>query len=206
MTSKSNMHGVADYFTLPQGTVLYHGTLADEFVHQESTAGPAPSHYIHPPTPDGPAWFAQNIAFSLHAAVRFTAPNTETEISLYEYTVRNPISMMSFENMASFRVYLEEQYGIHAVTNDVIAAAAVAQRGMGTRLNGFALDEDMVRRQRELVLWETGMARLGPPVIYRVTVVPNPDDEETSFLVDENNEHLGTYYYDGGVGHLHWGA
>jgi hypothetical protein len=204
MTSKSNMHGVADHLTLPQRTVLYHGTLADKFVHQDSIGGPAPSHYIHPPTPDGPAWFAENIAFSLHAAIRFTNPNTRAQISLYEYTVRYPISMMSFENMDSFAEYLYEQHGITADTNDVMEAAAVAQRGMDTRLDGFALDEDIVRGERELVLWETGMARLGAPVIHPVTVMPV--DETTSILVDEDGEHLGTYYYDEGVGELHWGA
>jgi hypothetical protein len=204
VTSKFNMHGVADQLALAQGTILYHGTMADKFVHQDSIGGPAPSHYIHPPTPDGPAWFAENIAFSLHAAIRFTSPNTHAEISLYEYTVRYPISMMSFENMDSFAEYLYEQHGITADTNDVIEAAAVAQRGMGTGLDGFALDEDVVRGERELVLWETGMARLGAPVIYPVSVVPV--DETTSILVDENEQHLGTYVYDGGVGELHWGA
>jgi hypothetical protein len=196
------IRGLADQLTLTPGKVLFHGTLAAEFTHEHlDKAGPSPIHYVHPPTPDAPAWFADNQKFSLHAAVRFTRPGQRAVIVLHAYQVRKAISMMSLPDMDNFRVFMREQHNLRAPFNGIMEGLALAKFSNESWLEGYAVLKDIVREEPEYVLFPSGLAKLGPPVTRTVNVVPITSTR--SKLVDAStNEELAVYTYDGGPGVL----
>jgi len=201
------MQGVADPLTLPEGKILFHGTLAPEFTHEYlEEAGPSPTHYVHPPTPDAPAWFADNEKFSLHAAVRFTKSGKASEIVLHSYRVSKPISMLSLADLESFRIFMQEQYHIEAPFNGLMEGLALAKfsnevPGTVAWLEGYALLKDAVRGEPEYVLFPSGLKQLSQVEVRTINVVPK--DKTHSTLVDASTgKLLAEYTYDGGPGVL----
>ncbi|KUJ07431.1 uncharacterized protein LY89DRAFT_691873 [Mollisia scopiformis] len=191
--SLDHTEAVADPLFLKPGMVLYHGSMADQFAHQEA-GGPSPTHYVHPPTPDGPAWFANNEKFSLHAAVRFTKPQEKATITLHTYTVKSEINMFSMPNMAAFKHLLKEQFKITANFNGIMEGLALAKNSLESLLEGYALMEDTVRGEPEYVLFESGMKRLYNHKTQTVLVIPI--NAKQSNLVDEKTQkHIAVYTY-----------
>jgi hypothetical protein len=196
------IRGLADPLALEPGKVLFHGTLASEFTHEHlDKAGPSPIHYVHPPTPDSPAWFADNQKFSLHAAVRFTRPGKPAVIVLHAYRIQKSISMMSLPDMDNFRVFMQEQHNLHAPFNGIMEGLALAKSSIESWLEGYAVLKDIVRGEPEYVLFQAGLKKLGQPETRTVNVVPTSPTR--SVLVDASTgERLAEYTYNNGPGVL----
>jgi len=196
------IEGLADPLRLEEGKILFHGTLASKFTHEHlDKAGPSPAHYVHPLTPDGPAWFADSKKFSLHAAVRFTRPGQPAEIVLHSYRVKRPISMMSLPDMESFRIFMQEQHQVQASFNGIMEGLALAKFSMETNMGGYALLRDTVRGEPEYVLFELGLSKLYQIEVQTVRVVPI--DQTHSALIDAStDQQLAHYTYNRGPGVL----
>ena len=193
--------GVASPATLEADQVLYHGTLANEFVHRFK---PYPIHYKHPHTPDEPAWFANNEKFALHAAVRYTKPEKEAEIVLHTFHVYGRIHLMSLPDIENFRIFMQEQFQVYANVNGLMKALPLARRSIDWMgLDGYALLQDAVRGEPEYVLFVKGLSKLRAKDPRVVKVVPI--DKTRSMLWDTSTgTQLGIYTYDDGPGALDW--
>lgn len=194
--------GVATSLDLKAGHVLYHGTLASKFTHEYACAGgPSPHHYTHPPTPDGPAWFADSEKFSLHAAVRFTRPGKPAEITVHSYDIYQSIGVMSLPTIEDFRIFMHEQFQMDAPFNGFAEGMAVAKRVLDGGVGGYALMKDTVRGEPEYVLFEAGMRELRQREMKAVCVLPISENQ--SRLVEKDTgKQLALYTYGNGPGEL----
>jgi hypothetical protein len=201
--------GLAGHAVLPKGKVLYHGSPAEYFNWQDADGEkwgfPAPKHIIHPPDPTGPAWFADNVKFSLHAAVRYTKPNVRTEITLHEYTLDHPMDIMAFDDMDDMAAFLRDFHKKDATFNGFVEAATILNFGAGG-MRGYALTRDVVRGEPEYVLSNEGMRLLERyPKSTTVTVYPIAKKESMLMAtVKGKTTHLATYKYSEGPGKLEW--
>lgn len=200
------MTGIAEPATLKAGTVLYHGSPAGEFTHAYlAKAGPSPTHYEHPPTPDVPAWFAANLLFSLHAAARFTPADTAATFTLHSYTVGKDLHLMSFQDMDDFRKFMQSRFGVKATYNGNKEAIPLAKEALESNLDGYVVQKDIVRAEPEYVLFASGMAKLHTPEQVRLRLVPNPGGSTPCSDVAFDGaptKVLATYRYSGGPGEL----
>lgn len=202
------MTGVAETAVLKPGTQLFHGSPAGEFTHAYlEQAGPSPYHYEHPPQPDAPAWFATNILFSLHAAARFTPPNQQATFTLHVYQVTKQIELMSFQDMQDFAAFMDDQHQMKNVTiNGVREATPLAKRALGSALDGYVVLKDVVRQEPEYVLFGSGLAKLGAPEKFTLSLVPvpgkQPPTSKVTFQNKPNDAPLATYVYGQGPGKM----
>lgn len=135
-----------DVGTLPQGTVLYHGTPVGMFTWQQPDLNPAPP-FNHPSTPDGPAWFADDWQFSIHAGLRFLQGQSDTSLTLYQYSLRQQIATLTCPDLDSFT----EATGISLENGDYPAAVAFCA-AYPFQYNGYVIEQDAVREQPEVIL------------------------------------------------------
>jgi hypothetical protein len=199
--------GLTSELTLPRGKQLYHGSLAAEFTHEHSSrAGPSPYHYTHPPHPNAPAWFADNEKFALHAAVRFTTANQRSEIMLHSYTLYSDLLLWSVPNIEDFRIVMHEQFGVDAPVNGLAEGLVLAKEAnaIDYRLGGYAMMEDMVRREPEYVLFDGGMRVLRYLGARTIRVEPITGTESKLYdMSGANVREVATYTYEeDGPGHL----
>jgi hypothetical protein len=200
--SQHNFAGVANELKLESNKELFHGTLATEFTHDRPGPNPGPIHYHHPPTPDEPAWFADNEKFALHAAVRFTQPGVRSEITLHSYSIYGRLHMMSLRTMADLEIFMREQFQVESDFNGLAEGLVLANwSNFPTGLEGYALLEDTVRGEPEYVLFRAGLEKLRHKEARKIHVVP-VDGMQSILVADGTNTVMATYTYDGGPGQL----
>lgn len=194
--------GVASDKYLEAGKLLFHGSLAQKFTHEYPPGpNPAPTHYIHPPHPDGPAWFADNEKFSLHAAIRFTEPGKPADIVLHSYQLKAKLHLMSLPDIDNFRIFMLEQFKVDAPFNGLAEGLELTRRAADTRLDGYALLKDTVRGEPEYVLYPDGLKQLRAYEPRTIHVLPTSKTQ--SKLVDAvSGKQIATYTYGNGPGVL----
>lgn len=132
--------------TVPQGTVVYHGTPVGMFTWQNPGLNPAPP-FDHPANPDGPAWFADNWQFSIHAGLRYLVGQSDTNLSLYLYSFRQEIAVLVCPDLATFSA----ETGIPLDNGDYVAAETFCAK-YADQYNGYVIQQDAVRQQPEYIL------------------------------------------------------
>lgn len=198
------MLGLAGHGQLAANTILYHGTTAPAFTHQHlAPAGPNPIHYEHPPMPAPPAWFALNVLFSLHAGVRGIAPGAFGTMRVLQYIAASAIDLMRFDNVPDLNAYLLEQHGQPAPLNGIVEALAI---GFFAGVDGYWLDQDAVRNEPEVVLFQSGLNKLRLNMTFQPNITPMPHGALPGGgpVVPRHNVGGGaaTYYHTGGPGTL----
>lgn len=133
---------------IAKDAVLYHGSPAALFDWHNTGLNPPPP-FTHPNSPDGPAWFARNQAFSLHAAVRYTVGTTINEVTLYVYNVaqQGGIAALICDDHESFRAAT----GI-AVDDDVTMANTFCRTVAKDQYNAYEILQDPVRHEPEVII------------------------------------------------------
>jgi len=200
--SQHNFPGVANELKLEAGKELFHGTLAAKFTHDLPGPNPGPIDYHHPPTPDEPAWFADNKKFALHAAVRFTKPGVQSEITLHSYSIYDRLHMMSLQTMDDLEIFMREQFQVESNFNGLAEGIVLADwSNVPAGLEGYALLQDTVRGEPEYVLLRAGLAKLRHEEALKVHVVP-VDNNQSILVADGTDTVMATYTYDNGPGEL----
>jgi len=98
VTPQLAMAGGCEDAELLKDVRLYHGSPAPVFGWREGDDPPPP--IAHSGNPDGPAWFAENDEFSLHAALRMSMKQDNLSLHVYRTTVS--MSMLSCEDHHAF--------------------------------------------------------------------------------------------------------
>jgi hypothetical protein len=203
------MTGVAQMATLVAGTKLYHGSPANEFTHDYFAAtSPSPNHFEHRPVPDTPAWFALNVLFSLHAAARFTPAGQAATFTLHTYTVAKTLNLYSLDDMNDFAEFMVSLGEPRPTFNAKRQATPLAKLALEANIDGYVVQQDIVRQEPEYVLFGSGLAKLGKPEPFELRIVPQPMPGHlpARSTIHFNKLPLGaplaTYDYTGGPGTL----
>jgi hypothetical protein len=180
------------------GTILYHGTPVAMFNWQNPQLNPAPP-FSHPASPSGPAWFAADWEFSIHAGVRFLMGRSDTSLVLYRYTVQTTMSALICRTMAELSAFTH----IPDSGEDVEMARQFCAR-YKDQYNAYVLLEDAVRREPEYIIcdpaarlkldgqrqWWVTQVRVGGDTYTGASGKDFTDREMTCLL---NNANLGDF-------------
>lgn len=134
---------------VPQKTQLFHGSTAALFEWRDTALNPQPP-FRHPNSPDGPAWFALNRDFSLHAGVRYVVGTNQDKVTLHTYQVQQQggIAALVCDDHNSF--YKETKI---PVNDDVAMAMAFCGNYAKTKhYNAYVIQHDRVRREPEVII------------------------------------------------------
>lgn len=133
--------------TVAEGTLVYHGTPVGIFSWSDPSLNPAPP-YDHPRSPDGPAWFADDWQFSVHAGLRFLMGQSDIDLHLYRYSLTQQIAVLECSTTTEWAA----ETGISLQNGDYPAAQEFCSTLAVDQYNGYLIDYDAVRRQPELIL------------------------------------------------------
>lgn len=133
--------------SVPNGAVIYHGAPVGMFTWQNPGLNPAPP-FSHPSNPDGPAWFAGNWQFSVHAGIRYLLGQSDVTMYLYQYQLKQTIATLTCETHADF----SKQTGISFANGDFDAAVDFCKNKAPFQYNGYVILKDQVREEPELIL------------------------------------------------------
>jgi hypothetical protein len=133
---------------IAKDTLLYHGSPAALFDWRNTGLNPPPP-FGHPDSPDGPAWFALNKTFSLHAAVRYTVGTTIPSVTLHVYKVvqQGGIAALVCDDHESFHAATEI-----AVDDDVTMADTFCKTVAKDQYNAYEIRRDQVRHEPEVII------------------------------------------------------
>jgi hypothetical protein len=133
---------------IAKDALLYHGSPAALFDWRNTGLNPPPP-FGHPDSPDGPAWFALNKAFSLHAAVRYTVGTAIDSITLYTYRVsqQGGIAALICDDHLSFKAVTQI-----AIDDDVEMAKTFCATLAKDQYNAYEILQDQVRHEPEVII------------------------------------------------------
>ncbi len=159
--------GVAGEATLEKGSILFHGSPSARFrdlLGQVSPSNAAASS-VHP-TP--PFFCSMDNEFAAHAAARRIPYDTGGEVFLHTYNTTADTKFLVFRNLNDLTQYAESLRGdkegglrkgefeqANKAYNSPSLTAAMAKHLQGSGYHGFIVQEDAVRGQAELVLFNT---------------------------------------------------
>lgn len=137
-------------------SVIYHGSPVKMFDWRRTDLNPAPP-FNNPPSPDGPAWFAWNWQFSVHAGLRYLQGQSGVSNTLHRYNVHTKPNVLSCPNHAAFSAHTQLSFDNGG---DVVAANNCCQRFFFDALNdpglqfydGYIIQNGRVRNEPELIL------------------------------------------------------
>jgi hypothetical protein len=169
---------------IPENTMLYHGSPAALFDFREVQGWPKPPPAIkNPNAPDGPAWFAFNRQFSLHAGLRYlvdTSPGMG-KLTLHTYKVnqRGGIAALICGNHGEFA----HETGL-PVNDDGATARAFCNK-YRDQYNAYRINADRVRGEPELIVCQPSQVLQHTSSEEWVTFVNN---NERQYVVGNSNE------------------
>jgi hypothetical protein len=122
---------------------LFHGTSREGFTPAGRNAG----LWQFPP---GPAWFAPERDFSLHAPLRY--PQAEV-ITLFAYRPARPLTLLYCDTADAAADYAETRgLAHHRKGSDPAVAAAICDTRRRPLLDGYRIQADRVRGETEYVI------------------------------------------------------
>lgn len=137
-----------DIGMIPSQATLYHGAPVPEFVWRGEDLNPAPP-FAHGTVPDGPAWFAFNWQFSVHAGLRFLTGQDEGSLTLFQYRPSQDLAVLDCDSHSDFG----HRTGIDVDRHeDIDVARAFCSTIAPDQYNGYLIRSDRVRREPELIL------------------------------------------------------
>jgi hypothetical protein len=164
--------GLPEEAHIDPGAFLTHGSPVAIFdPTREDGAGPSLKP-ASPLLPSAPAWFAiMNPEFSVHAAARFIERGQNGVIHVHAYLVTKRLTLLRFDDFADFAAFVSEQDSQAAPTSNTVAAA-VRFAKLASSFDGYQLDADLVRGEPEVILFDSGLAKLQPYVVSKLVVAP----------------------------------
>jgi hypothetical protein len=129
---------------------LFHGTGSAVFDWRNAKLNAAPP-FKHPDSPDGPAWFAEEIDFSIHAGLLDAAFNQSKVLNLYSYQVKQAsIAVLACDTHADFKAHTKIDTDKHE--DPVVAHEFCSGFAKQHHYNGYVINKDRVRGSREVIV------------------------------------------------------
>ncbi len=144
--------GVAGNVTLAAGTRLIHGSPVEQF----KIRGGANPGAQDKDKPDVPAWFAEASTFSAHAGGRYRGAATH----FHHFQNTRPLSLLAFDDLADMLTYLTNNGIAEPGEENGVEQAELIYGLSPPRTDGYLLERDAVRQEREIVLFWGGIRKI----------------------------------------------
>jgi hypothetical protein len=147
LTARTHLHKVDD------DVPLTHGTSVEKFSRWKSWKR------WEKPVPNAPAWFGEkNTAFSLHAATRYV-PEDNGSIYVHKYSSKKPLKLLRFSDCDDLSDFVDKLDNKGYIDENNAAAAARLKK-LAPKYDGYFLDQDLVREEKEIILFGKGLKKL----------------------------------------------